>query len=80
LRQTLQWSGEVAAQIPAQTLAEASTAAWQDYFLFNAWLAMLCLFPALPFWRRTKYHAPAAPQAVATSAGSAATSKRDPKL
>jgi EmrB/QacA subfamily drug resistance transporter len=87
LRQTLQWSGEIAAQIPAQTmamirdrlLAEASTAAWQDYFLFNAWLAILCLFPALPFWRRTKYHAPAAPQAVATSARSAAISKGDPK-
>jgi MFS transporter, DHA2 family, multidrug resistance protein len=87
LQQTLQWSGEIAAQIPAQTmaliqdrlLAEASTAAWQDYFLFNAWLAILCLFPALPFWQRQKYHAPATSQAVAASASSAATSKGDPK-
>jgi DHA2 family multidrug resistance protein len=87
LRQTLQWSGEIAAQIPAQTmalirdrlLAEASTAAWQDYFLFNAWLAILCLFPALPLWRRTKYHGSTAPQAVTTSARSAATSKGGPK-
>jgi hypothetical protein len=73
----LQHSGEVAAQIPAQTMtliqdrlvAEASTAAWQDYFMFNAFLALLCLFPALPFWRREKYHAPAPPQPVETSAG-----------
>jgi len=87
LQQTLQWSGEIAAQIPAQTmaliqdrlLAEASTAAWQDYFLFNAWLAILCLIPALPFWQRQKYHAPATSQAVAASASSAATSKGDPK-
>jgi EmrB/QacA subfamily drug resistance transporter len=60
---TLQWSGELASQIPTQTLAvmrdrlfaEASTAAWQDYLLFNAIVALLCIFPALPFWRRTKY-------------------------
>jgi DHA2 family multidrug resistance protein len=66
LQQRLQWSGEHAAQIPTQTLAlmrdrllaEANTAAWQDYFLFNAFLAFLCLFPALPFWRRKKYQGP----------------------
>jgi len=87
LQQTLQWSGEIAAQIPAQTmaliqdrlLAEASTAAWQDYFLFNAWLAIFCLFPALPFWRRQKYPGLATPQAVAVATRSAATSKGDPK-
>jgi EmrB/QacA subfamily drug resistance transporter len=70
-QQTLQWSGEIAAQIPAQTtallqdrlLAEASTAAWQEYFLFNAFLAILCLFPALPYWKRAKYQAPVTPQA-----------------
>ena len=53
-RQTLQWAGENAAQIPTQTLAlmqdrllaEAHTAAWQDYFLFNALLAIMCLVPA----------------------------------
>lgn len=86
LQQTLQWSGEMAAQIPAQTmalmrdrlLAEASTAAWQDYFMFNAWLTILCLFPALPWWRRKKYHAPATSQTVAAPAHSAATSKGDP--
>jgi MFS transporter, DHA2 family, multidrug resistance protein len=72
-QQTLQWSGEIAAQIPAQTMAllqdrliaEATTAAWQEYFLFNAFLALLCLFPALPCWRRTKYQAPSTPQAAA---------------
>jgi MFS family permease len=67
VQQTLQWAGELAAGIPTQTLAlmqerlvaEASTAAWQDYFLFNTGLALVGLLPALPFWRRQKY-APAA--------------------
>ena len=80
-QQTLHWSGEMAAQIPTQTmallqerlLAEASTAAWQDYFLFNALLAMLSIFPALPCWRRTKYQAPTTPQAAATPAHRATT-------
>jgi DHA2 family multidrug resistance protein len=71
LQATLQWSGEIVAQIPTKTmalmrdrlLAEASTAAWQDFFWFNAWVAIICLFPALPYWRRTKYQAPATRQA-----------------
>jgi hypothetical protein len=79
--QTLQWSGELAAQIPTQTmallqdrlLAEAGTAAWQDYFVYNAFLALLCLLPALPFWRREKYRAPAAPEPAETPARGAAT-------
>lgn len=70
VQQTLRWAGEVIAQIPLQTMAvmqdrlvaEASTAAWKDYFLFNAGLALLCLFPALPFWRREKYRAPTTPR------------------
>jgi hypothetical protein len=82
VQQTLQWSGEIAAQVPLQTMAvmqdrlvaEASTAAWQDYFLFNALLALLCLFPALPFWRREKYRAPAASQTVAAPAHQTVTS------
>jgi hypothetical protein len=82
LSQMLRWSGEVAAQIPTQTMAllqdrlvaEASTAAWQDYFMFNAFLALLCLFPALPFWRREKYQAPVPPETVATPAPRVATS------
>jgi hypothetical protein len=49
-------------------LAEANTAAWQDYFLFNALLALMCLFPALPFWRREKYRAPVPSETVATPA------------
>jgi MFS transporter, DHA2 family, multidrug resistance protein len=81
-QQTLRWSGEIAAQIPSQSmtlmqdrlLAEASTAAWQDYFLFNAFLAILCLFPALPCWRREKYVDPAIPQAAAAPVQHAATS------
>ena len=67
VQQTLQWAGELAAAIPTQTLAlmqerlvaEASTAAWQDYFLFSTALALVGLLPALPCWRRQKY-APAA--------------------
>jgi sugar phosphate permease len=86
-RETLQWSGEIAAQIPAKTmalmrdrlLAEASTAAWQDFFWFNALVAIVCLFPALPFWRREKYRAPATPQTEGAAGRSAAVSKGDPK-
>lgn len=81
VQQTLHSAGEIAAQIPLQMmallqdrlLAEASTAAWKDYFLFNAALALLCLFPALPFWRREKYRAPATPKPVAAPAQHAAT-------
>lgn len=84
--QTLQWAGAHATQIPAQALtmmqdrlvAEAHTAAWQDYFLFNAVLATLCLFPALPFWRREKYDEPAIPQAAAVPVYQAATSHAAP--
>jgi MFS transporter, DHA2 family, multidrug resistance protein len=87
LQQTLQWSGEIAALIPTMTMAllrdrlfaEASTAAWQDFFWFNALVAIFCLFPALPFWRRRKYQAPSTPQPAAASAQSAAASRGDPK-
>jgi MFS transporter, DHA2 family, multidrug resistance protein len=87
LSQMLRWSGEVAAQIPTQTMAlmqdrlvaEASTAAWQDYFMFNAFLALLCLFPALPFWRREKYQAPVPAETVATPLPHAATSNGVPR-
>ena len=41
-------------------MAEASTAAWQDYFLFNTGLALVTLLPALPCWRRPKYDPAAA--------------------
>jgi MFS family permease len=82
LEQTLQWSGELLAQIPTQVMAllqdrlfaEASTSAWQDYFLFNALLAIISLFPALPCWRRKKYQPPTTPQVVATLASHATAS------
>lgn len=53
-RQTLGWMGETATQIPTMAMGligrvlqnEASTAAWQDYLLFNALLATLALLPA----------------------------------
>jgi hypothetical protein len=64
---TLQHAGELAAELPAQALAllqdrlsaEAGTVAWQDYFGFNALLAIVCLVPALPCWRRTLAQPPA---------------------
>jgi MFS transporter, DHA2 family, multidrug resistance protein len=87
LQQLLQWSGEIAAQIPTKTmalmrdrlLAEASTAAWQDFFWFNAWVAIICLFPALPYWRRKKYHGTAMSQTVEASTEGAAGHNVDPK-
>jgi EmrB/QacA subfamily drug resistance transporter len=87
LQLTLQWSGEIAALIPTKTMAlirdrlfaEASTAAWQDFFWFNAMVAIFCLFPALPFWRRRKYQAPSTLPTAAGSAQSAGASKGDPK-
>ena len=85
--QTLQWAGEHMTQLPTQALAllqdrlvaEANTAAWQDYFLFNALLAALCLFPALPFWRRQKYCDPVTPQVAAAPVSHAATSNATPE-
>jgi MFS transporter, DHA2 family, multidrug resistance protein len=82
VQQTLQWAGELAAAIPTQTLAlmqerlvaEASTAAWQDYFLFNTGLALVGLLPALPCWRRQKY----APAVVPPPTPRAATSQGAP--
>jgi EmrB/QacA subfamily drug resistance transporter len=84
--QTLQWAGEHAASIPTQVLAmmqdrliaEADTAAWQDYFLFNALLAALCLFPALPCWRREVYRVPAVSQSAAVPVQHAATNNAAP--
>jgi hypothetical protein len=39
-------------------LAEAGTAAWQDYLLFNALFALLAIIPTLlvnsRMWRRTR--------------------------
>jgi hypothetical protein len=63
-RHFLLWTGEIAAQLPSKTmailyrrlLAEATTAAWQDYLLCNALLAALAVIPALlvhqNLWRR----------------------------
>ncbi len=62
----LLWTGESAIHIPTKTLslvhqrllAESSTAAWQDYFILNALLALACIIPALLshprlwYWRR----------------------------
>jgi hypothetical protein len=60
--------------VQERLFAEASTAAWQDYFLFNAGIALLCLFPALPFWRRTKYQATEALPSVREQAPSSTAS------
>jgi hypothetical protein len=86
LEQSLRWAGEHMTQIPTQALAlmhdrlvaEAHTAAWQDYFLFNALVAILCLFPALPFWRREKYDGSTPSQAAAAPVSQAASSNGAP--
>ncbi len=56
----LLWTGEIAFQIPTKALslvhqrllAEASTAAWHDYFLVNTLIALLCIVPAFLSDRR----------------------------
>lgn len=65
----LLWTGEIAVQIPTKAmallhrrlLAEASTAAWQDYLLLNAFLALLSIPPALlasqHIWQRLRSRA-----------------------
>jgi hypothetical protein len=81
-QQALLQAGEIAGQMPAQTMAllrdrlvaEAGTAAWQDYFLFNAGVALLCIFPALPCWRRPQYQAPTTPHTATIPARPATTS------
>ena len=77
----LGWMGELATQIPGMALAvvhrrllaEASTAAWQDYLLYNALMALLAMIPALfvssHLWRRSRA-ADAPVEAVETSAPS----------
>lgn len=61
LHNTLVWMGEISVQVPMKTVAlvgrllrtEASTAAWQDYLLFNGLLAGVALLPALWLWGRS---------------------------
>ena len=61
MQQLLTWTGEIAVQVSAKTmallhqrlLAEASTAAWQDYLLSNTVFALLCIGPALLATGRT---------------------------
>jgi hypothetical protein len=72
----LRWTGEVAVRIPPKSLAlvgrllhmEASTAAWQDYLLFNAFLACLALLPAIGvqycLWQRRRSQATVEPQST----------------
>jgi MFS family permease len=82
VQQTLLWSGELASQIPEQTLAvmrdrliaEASTAAWQDYLMFNAIIALVCILPAC--WRRKKYKE--VPSTLETEVGAASGSPDRP--
>lgn len=60
VQHVLRWTGESSVLIPPKALslvhqrllAEASTAAWHDYFLVNMLLALLCVLPALLADRR----------------------------
>jgi EmrB/QacA subfamily drug resistance transporter len=55
LQNMLIWGGEIATQISTKSMAlmqrrlqaEASTAAWQDYLLYNALMAIFAVLPAL---------------------------------
>jgi DHA2 family multidrug resistance protein len=55
MQHVLTWTGEIAVQVSSKAmallhqrlLAEASTAAWQDYLLTNTLLALLCIGPAI---------------------------------
>jgi EmrB/QacA subfamily drug resistance transporter len=81
VQQILQWSGELASQIPDQTLAvmrdrliaEASTAAWQDYLMFNAIVALVCIVPAC--WRRRKFEEVPSPLEAEVGTASSSTNR-----
>lgn len=73
----LGWLGEGVFQVPVKSLAlmgrllhaEASTAAWQAYLLWNGGLALIAIIPSLlvanRLWRRARAPVPAAePEAV----------------
>jgi hypothetical protein len=63
LTNSLVWTGEITALVTVKTMAllgrlfqtEASTAAWQDYILFNGLVVLVALLPALltevRFWK-----------------------------
>jgi DHA2 family multidrug resistance protein len=70
MQHTLVWLGEIAVHVPTKSLAlmqrllqtEASIAAWQDYLLCNALLALLAIVPALlvdhRLWKRVWFLSP----------------------
>lgn len=70
MQATLVWMGEIAVQVSIKSMAlmqrllqtEASTAAWRDYLLFNALLAILAILPAFltdsRLWKRLRRLAP----------------------
>ncbi len=80
-QQTFTWLGEVAVLVPTKSLAlvgrllhvEASTAAWQDYLLFNGYLALLAILPALLVRSRLR------PQADADTPAAEAVEKEEKK-
>ena len=77
------WTGELGTQIPAKILAlvhrrllaQASTAAWQDYLMLNALLAVLVIPTTIlvhsRFWRRSRSAGTAAASAPAQPIGPA---------
>ena len=90
-QQTLHWMGETALQVPTLSLAlmgrvlrtEASTAAWQDYLIFNGVLALIAILPALlvdnRLWRRVKGPSPKAVSAPPAAAAEAPVTTSEPK-
>jgi EmrB/QacA subfamily drug resistance transporter len=98
VQNVLVWAGELVAQAHTKTmalvhrrlLAEASTAAWQDYLMFNALLAVLAIVPALlvnsRLWKRSQPPEPSTqpveaqvqPSTQAGASASHSTSDSDP--
>ena len=88
LQETLQWSGRGRGADPDQdhgadagpSLGRSQHGGLAGLLLVQCMAGdLLCLFPALPFWRRRKYQAPSTPQTAAESVQGAGTSKGDPK-
>jgi hypothetical protein len=79
VRDFLQWAGEIPAWLDIQTdallqqrlLAEATTAAYQDYFFVAALVGVLGILPALP-WERFM-HRPASDEIDTVSTETAHT-------
>lgn len=87
VRSTLQWAGEIPALLETMTsallqqrlLAEATTAAFQDYFFVAAMVGVLGILPALPWERffRASKRADTTPKATTRTLSPAPSYEKD---